>query len=203
MDGCRCYFWFTFLFELETFQWLSKCSELFIGKNHLQATMIKCTCYGWFNGYVCHFPFNLSFISRPDTLRTLTLSIARAAFPSLPVWLELCSSSASLSSCSSRIISSSGWQSTWECHRGPHQVQQVLPCVDRKRSVFRRSGTLSCSQNIHEWPFEGLSNFWECGSKVLKADTNWCRDASAFTLSQLFWCAERFLFPESFEIESK
>lgn len=66
------------------------------------------------------------------------------------------------------------WQSTSGCHPGPQQLQQVLPYVDRKPSVFQRSGALSFSQNIDEWPFEGPSDFWEHGGKVLKVDSNWC-----------------------------
>lgn len=143
---------------------------------------------GWFNGYVCHFPFTLSFKSRPDALRTWPCPLPEQR--SLPI---LCGCEAWTGSCvpagphaRAGLCHPVGWQSTWRCHPGPHQLQQVLLCLDRKRSLFQRSGALSFSQNIHEGPFEGLSNFWESGSKVLKVDTNWCKEMLLLSLYSNF-----------------
>lgn len=68
---------------------------------------------GWFNGYVCHFPFTLSFIFRPDAPRIWPYPLPEQHTIPIPcgckAWTEEHhTSSTSPSSCSSRLISSSG-----------------------------------------------------------------------------------------------
>lgn len=68
---------------------------------------------GLFNGYVCHFLFTLSFIFRPDALRIWPYPLPEQHTIPIPcgckAWTEEHHiSSTSLSSCSSRLISSSG-----------------------------------------------------------------------------------------------
>lgn len=145
---------------------------------------------GWFNGCVCHFPFTLSFISRPDAPGTWPCPLPEQHSLPIPYGCHIpavpacCHAPAGLYPPVER-------QSTSRCHPGPHQPQQVLPHVDRKCSVFQRSGALSFSQNIPEWPFEGLSDFWHCGSKVLKVDTNWWNKMLLLSLYPSFFEVHR------------
>lgn len=159
---------------------------------------------GRFNGYVCHFPFTLSFIFRPDAPRIWPYPLPEQHTILIPcgckVWTEEHrTSSTSPSSCSSRLISSSGTAEhlrILSCTRST-SIGTALHCW--KCSVFQRSGVLTISQVICEWPIKCLSSFWGCGSKVLMAGTYWrkkmpllllysaflmCRDVS---LSRKFW----------------
>lgn len=111
---------------------------------------------GWFNGCVCHSPFTLSLYpgqvpQEPDLLLPEQRSLPMPCGWGVPAVLACCHAPAGFHPPVER-------QSTWKCHPGPQQLQQVLPYVDRKRSGFQRSGA-SFPQNIHEWPFEGLSDF--------------------------------------------
>lgn len=161
MDGCRCYFWFTFLFELEMFQWLSKCSELFIGKkpftgNDDQMHMFRLRLAGLMDVFVIFLSPSALYPGQvpqePDLLLPEQHSLAMSCGWGVPAVLAYCHAWAG-------FHPPVEWQSTWKCHPGPQQLQQVLPYVDRKCSGFQRSGASSFPQNIHEWPFEGLRDF--------------------------------------------
>lgn len=83
-----------------------------------------------------------------------------------------------------------GWQSTWGRHPVPHQLQQVLPYVVRKKcSLSKRSGAIS--EVIHKWPFKCLSDFQERGSKVLMAGTYWCKEMPLLSLYSSFFDVQR------------
>lgn len=160
MDGCGCYFWFTFLFELETFQWLSKCSELFIGKkpftgNDDQMHMFWLCLAGLMDVFVILLSPSALYPGQvpqePDLLLPEQCSLPMPCGWGVPAVLACCHAPAGFHPPVER-------QNIWKCHPGPQQLQQVLPYVDRKRSGFQRSGA-SFPQNIHEWPFEGLSDF--------------------------------------------
>lgn len=116
-NGCRCCFCFTF------YIWTGKVSVTFqmFWALHWQKNMYRqrwsnahvIAELGWFNGYVCHFPFTLSFIFRPDALRIWPYPLPEQHTILIPcgckVWTEEHrTSSTSQSSCSSRLISSSG-----------------------------------------------------------------------------------------------
>lgn len=115
-NSCRCYFCFTFSFELEMFQSFSDCSALFIGKPiyRQQWSNAHVTAEpGYFNGRVCHFPFTLSFIFRPGALRIWPYPLPEQHTTPTPcsckAWTEeRRTSNTSRSSCWSRLTSSSG-----------------------------------------------------------------------------------------------
>lgn len=138
MNGCRCYFCFTFLFELEMFQCLSKCSELFIGKKpftgnddqmhmlRLCLTDLRDTCViflspsALYSGQtsresdLIHCQSNIPFPSLAAARRE-----QRGTIPAVPARRHA----------GAGLYHPVGWQSTRGCDPVPYQLQQVLTAL--------------------------------------------------------------------------
>lgn len=122
---------------------------------------------GWFKGYICHFPFTLSSIFRPDALRIWPYPLPEQHTTLIPcgckAWTEEHhTSSTSPSSCSSRLISSSGMAELLRILSCTLSTSTGTDCpVLLENVLFSSVGALAVSQVVHKWSFKCLTSFWE------------------------------------------